>query len=212
MKKLSLVLLTISLFVMSSCGPQIYKAATFEQVRESQKQLAILPFDATLDTKRLPKGITAETVAASNKSTGYSVQSSCYSFFLKEMSKNRYTIDFQDIDKTNSILTKAGISYEDIATKDKAELCQLLGVDGVISGKILMSKPMSEGAAIAVGILVGAWGATNKTDVSMTIHDKKDSKLLWKYDYLAQGSVGSSPEQLARALMRNVSKRFPYKR
>lgn len=71
---------------------------------------------------------------------------------------------------------------------------------------------MSEGAAIAVGILVGAWGATNKTDVSMTIHDKKDSKLLWKYDYLAQGSVGSSPEQLARALMRNVSKRFPYKR
>ena len=69
---------------------------------------------------------------------------------------------------------------------------------------------MSEGAAVALGLLVGAWGATNQTTTSLTIHDTSSS-LLWKYDYNASGSVGSSPENLANALMRNASKRFPYR-
>lgn len=74
-----------------------------------------------------------------------------------------------------------------------------------------MSKPMSDGAAIVVGLLIGAWGPTNETNVSLTIHEYTDSNLLWKYDFVAKGSVGSSSEQLTNALMRNVSKRFPYK-
>jgi hypothetical protein len=48
-------------------------------------------------------------------------------------------------------LKKAGLSYEDITLEDKGELCRLLKVDGIISGKAAMSKPMSEGAAVAVG-------------------------------------------------------------
>lgn len=128
------------------------------------------------------------------------------------MNKNRYTIDFQDVDKTNSILAKAGIEYKDLATKDKGELCELLGVDGVVSGKILMSKPVSDGTAIAIGVFAHAWVATNQVDMFMTIHDKKDSKLLWKYDYHAKGGLSSSTDQLTRTFMINVSKRFPYKK
>lgn len=70
MKK-NFLLLSLVLLVISACVPQIYTSPTFETARKSQKQLAILPFDATLDTKHLPKGITAESVAESNKSTGY---------------------------------------------------------------------------------------------------------------------------------------------
>ncbi len=194
--------------MISSCGPKIYKSDNFETSKATVKTLAILPFTVTIDTKRLPKGTTMETLKESEQKTGYDVQGNSYSWFLKR-SKD-YTVSFQDIDRTNSLLKKAGISYDDISLQDKGELCKLLGVDAVISGRIRMSKPMSEGAAVVVGLLAGAWGATNKTTTSLTIHDGK-SGLLWKYDYDASGSVGSSAERLTSALMKNASKKFPYK-
>src|SRR6478735_473834 len=88
----------------SSCGPDIYKAANFEQVRKSQTTLAILPFETTTDTRRLPKGVTMETIQANNKSTGYAVQGNSYSYLLKQYSKNKYSVAFQDIDQTNALL------------------------------------------------------------------------------------------------------------
>jgi hypothetical protein len=73
-----------------------------------------------------------------------------------------------------------------------------------------MDKPMSEGAAIAVGVIFGAWGNTNSVQTTINIHDGKSGNLLWKYDYQASGSVGSSTDRLVNALMRNASKKFPY--
>jgi hypothetical protein len=81
----------------------------------------------------------------------------------------------------------------------------------VIQDNVRMEKPMSDGAAVAVGLLVGAWGATNKVETTLNIHDGQSGTLLWKYDYDASGSVGSSPDKLVDALMRNASKKFPYK-
>lgn len=114
-----------------------------------------MPFDVSIDTKRLPKGTTIETLKESEQKTGYDIQSKAYSWFLQR--NKDYTVTFQDVDRTNALLKKANISYDDIALQDKAELCKLLGVDGIISGKATMSKPMSEGGAIATAVLLG-WG------------------------------------------------------
>jgi len=210
--KQKLILLLVAAVFLTSCGPQIYKAANFEKIRKNQKILAILPFKATVDLKKLPKGTTVESLKESNKSTGYSVQSNIYSEFLKKISKNKYDIEFQDIDKTNAILATNKITYEEMLLKDKSELCKILGVDGVISGDIRMSQPMSEAGAIALQVLAGASGSTNKTEIALTIHNKEDGKLLWKYDYQASGRIGSSAESLTKDLMKKVAKKFPYKR
>lgn len=198
--------------ILSSCGPTIYLAPNFEQVKARQKQLAILPFDVLITTKKLPKDMTPEMIKEQEMKTGFSIQNHSYTYFLKEMSKNKYTVTFQDIDKTNALLSKAGITYEKLKGFSKEELCNALGVDAVISGKVIMDKPMSEGGAVALGLLLGVWASTNDVNVSMTIHDKTNSDLLWKYDWVAQGSVGSNTEQLTKGLMKNVSKKFPYKR
>ncbi len=190
-----------------SCGPTIYKATNFESSKATVKTIAILPFNVSIDSKRLPKGTTIETLKESQEKTGYDMQSTSYTWFLQR--QKDYIISFQDIDKTNSLLKKANITFDNITLQDKGELCKLLQVDAIISGKAIMSKPMSEGAAVAVGLLVGAWGATNKATTSLTIHDTSGS-LLWKYDYEASGSVGSSAENLTKALMKNASKKFPY--
>ena len=200
------------LFTLASCGPTIFTSPNFQQARKQHKTLAILPFDVLIGTTKLPKNVTKEMVLQQQEETGYSLQSNVYTYFLNEQKKNKYTIDFQDIDKTNALLKKAGISYDVLDSQTKEELCNLLGVDAVMTGRATMEKPMSDGGAIAVGVLFGFWGSTNRVDVNVNIHDKNDSKLLWKYDYQASGSVGSSTEQLSRSLMKNVSKKFPYKK
>ncbi len=212
MKLNHIVLLATMILALSSCGPTIYMAPNFEKAKSKHKQLAILPFDVLITMKKLPKDMTAEMLKDQEKNTGFSIQSHSYTYFLKEMSKNNYTVTFQDIDKTNALLNKAGFSYDKLKEFSKEELCNTLGVDAVISGKVTMDKPMSDGGAVAVGLIFGVWTSTNKVDVSMTIHDKNNSDLLWKYDWVAEGSVGSSSEQLTKGLMKNVSKKFPYRR
>jgi hypothetical protein len=88
----------------------------------------------------------------------------------------------------------------------------MLGVDAMISGTIRRSQPMSTGAAIAVGVLFGVSGETNRVDVNVNLHDGATGKLLWKYDHHESGALGSSSEGLAKSLMKGISKKFPYKR
>lgn len=209
MKKQHLLSLLLLAFLSSACGPTIYVAKDFEKERKKHKTIAILPFEVTVTQKKLPKDVTPEMIQKQAEQTGYNLQGHVYTYFLKR--EKDYTIKFQDIDKTNVALQKAGISYEDLRKKGKDELCKLLGVDVVLSGQAIMSRPMSEGAAWAVGLVFGVWGSTNEVNASVTIHDG-NADLLWKYDHTYSGSVGSSSESLAKSLMKNVSKKFPYKK
>lgn len=197
------------LVIFAGCGPTIYKAANFDDSKSIVKTIAILPFNVSIDSKRLPKGTTIETLKESMQKSGYDIQSSAYSWLLQR--QNDYSVTFQDIDRTNAILKKANITYENISLQDKAELCKMLGVNAILSGKATMSKPMSEGGAIVMAVFVGAFGSTNNTTTALTIHDGAGA-LLWKYDYQATGSVGSSAESLTTKLMKNASKKFPYKK
>jgi hypothetical protein len=133
-----------------------------------------------------------------------------HGWFLRRGSKYQYTVSFQEPTRTNAKLKDAGLKYFDLKSTDRAQIAKILGVDAVMQDRVIMEKPMSDGAAIAVGLLVGAWGATNKVETTINIHDGDSGNLLWKYDYEAAGSVGSSTAKLVDALMRNASKKFPY--
>jgi len=207
MPKIQTLSALLMLVIFTACGPTIYKAQNFNDSKTTVKTLAILPFNISIDSKRLPKGTTIETLKESQEKTGYDIQSNSYTWFLQR--QKDYSITFQDIDKTNALLKKANITFDNIALQDKGDISKMLGVDGIISGKATMSKPMSEGGAIAAAVLLGGFGATNKTATSLTIHDVAGD-LLWKYDYDVQGGLGSNSESLTKTLMKNASKKFPY--
>ncbi|HEY0732034.1 MAG TPA: hypothetical protein VGD33_06430, partial [Chitinophagaceae bacterium] len=133
-----------------------------------------------------------------------------YGWFLRRGNKFEYTVSFQDVTQTNAKLKEAGIKYTDLKSTDRTKLAGILGVDAIMQDRANMEKPMSEGAAIAVGLIAGAWGSTNKVETTINIHDGASGNLLWKYDYEASGSVGSSTTKLVDALMRNATKKFPY--
>ncbi|MFZ0282728.1 MAG: hypothetical protein WAL29_13840, partial [Bacteroidales bacterium] len=71
------------------------------------------------------------------------------------------------------------------------------------------SKPMSEGAAIAVGLLVGAIGPTNEATASLSVHDAGTKKMIWNYDHKLSSSLGT-PARLVDDLMRQASRKMPY--
>lgn len=123
--------------------------------------------------------MTVEKLNTAEEKTGYDIQNDVYTWFLKKGGK--YKVAFQDIDQTNALPCTAGITYSNIVNKQKADLCKILGVDAVISGKIVTSKPMSEGGAIVMTVLVGFGGTTNKTTAKLKIHDQNNT-LLWKFD------------------------------
>ena len=87
---------------------------------------------------------------------------------------------------------------------------KILGVDAIISGTYETNKPMSEGASVALGLLIGFWGSTNSAVVNMNVHNANDGVLLWNYNKKVRGSLGSSPEDLINKLMRKASRRLSY--
>ncbi len=209
--KAKITLLLALAVVIASCGPTIYKASDFSDKTSSHKTVAILPADVSIQLRpNEMKNVTADQIKQMQEETGKNIQDKMYSWFLKRSDKYKYTVSFQDISRTNALLSQANIGYADIATKTKDELARLLGVDAVISTRASMKKPMSEGAALAVGILLGAWGSTNDVQTTISINEAKQGELVWKYDYNATGSVGSNTDRLVNALMRNASRKFPY--
>ncbi len=206
MKKL--IPLTVLLSLAFGACATIYQPPQFYEMRQRHHLVALLPFDVSISTTRLPKDVTVEMLKKAEQDEGYVTQSLFYSQFLKNSAD--FAVSFQDVDRTNAILAQNKIGYEELRTALKEDVAKLLGVDAVISGKIQREKPMSEGAAIAVGILIGFWGATNKVNIDLNIHDGATGELFWKYTHQISGSVGSSSEQLVKAFTRKIARNFPY--
>ncbi|WP_345227246.1 hypothetical protein [Hymenobacter koreensis] len=207
------VLLATACFTASFAqSREIYESPQFKTLSKNHKQLAILPFAVTMTTKRLPKGMTAETVREQELQEGKNIQSALHSYFLKHQESDHFTVGFQDINKTNTLLAKAGITPDNVATKTSEELAQLLGVDGVVSGSFVTDKPLSDGAAVAMTVLVGVSGPTNSGRTSISINDGATGELLWKYDKSLSRGLGSDTSTIINAIMRKCSKMFPYAR
>lgn len=203
----------VAILLLVGCSnPTIYTKGDFSQATSSHKTVAILPFSVSIDSKNQSKEFTLDMARKLERDEAYLFQQQIYSQFLKQQAKGKYTVEFQDIEYSNARLAQAGIIYDNMNAHTKTEIAKVLGVESVISGTIKRSKPMSSGSAIAVAVLFGAWGSTNRVDIGIALHNGTDSNLLWKYDHQASGSIGSSPESLAKVLMKGISKDFPYKK
>ncbi len=204
MNKTTTVLLLAIAFLLSNCA-KIYYSPDARSRASSHQLIAIAPPKVSIAAR---KKVDAEAMKEQQKTESTNFQKEMYSWLLKRKMQNRILVEIQDVETTNAKLKKAG--YFDDNPMAPNEICEALGVDGVITSNYSLTKPMSEGGAIALGLLVGVWGATNNTTVTLEIHDKETKKLLWNYNHKVSGSVGSSPAQLVDNLMRNASKKMPY--
>lgn len=195
---------------LNACAATVYTNENFGVYQKNHQIVAVLPFDIAIDTKNLPKDADVIAIKAAEKEESYLFQSQLYTQFLNKQQKGLYTVKFQDVDKTNVLLERAGVTYDNLHSFTKDEIADIINVDAIISGTVKRSKPMGTAAAVASTFLVG-YGATNKVVVNMTLHEAIDGELIWSYDHQQAGGLASSPDRLAKNLMKSSSRKFPYK-
>jgi hypothetical protein len=206
MKKLQNSLFLITIFLISGCA-KIYYSPDAKARANSHQVFAIAPPKVSIAAR---KKVDAEAIKEQQRTESTNFQSEMYSWMLKRKMQNKIHVEILDIATTNAKLRKAG--YFDDNPLSPNEICELLNVDGLLTSNYSLSKPMSEGGALALGLLVGVWGSTNNTVVTLELHDKETKKLLWNYNHKVSGSVGSSSAKLVDNLMRHASKKMPYQK
>jgi len=200
-KQISLIGLTVVL--LSSCA-KIFYSPDARTLANKQQTIAIIPSKISIAASRK---VDAEAMKEQQKTESLNFQNEIYSWMLKRKMQGKITKEIQEIQTTNAKLKRAGYPENPLTT---AELCEVLGVDGIMTSNFGLSKPMSDGAAIALGLLVGAWGSTNEVRATLSISDCENKKLIWNYEHKLSGGVGSSPSRIVDQLMRQASIKMPY--
>lgn len=204
MNKLLTFIAVIAVLTLSSCA-DIYYAPDAKSRANDHAVIAVAPPKVSIKARK------KDNLAAINeqeKSEALSFQKEMYSWLLKRKQQNKIRVEILDVETTNALLEKAGYFDETVLTPN--EICDQLKVDGILSSTYSMSKPLSNGAAVALGLLGGVWGPTNMTTATLEIHDFETKKLLWNYNHEISGSVGSTPTRLVNYLMKHASKKMPY--
>jgi hypothetical protein len=202
MKK-SLILLFGIAFLFQSCA-KIFYTPDATSLAKAHKIIAIAPPTVSIAAR---KNIDGDALIEQQKAESVNFQKEMYSWMLKRKMQGSINVEVQDVETTNAILAKAGFGYAKVLTP--IDMCNILGVDGIMTSNYSLTKPMSEGAAIAVALLVGVWGATNQATVSLSIHDQSTKKIIWNFDHKLSSSLGS-PAGLVDAIMRQASRKMPY--
>ena len=199
-----LSLLTLLTF---SCGPSVYEAPEAANRVAEHQIIAVLPADVTI--KGRPKD-DPEVLKQLAEVERTNFQYEIVGWMFRRKQQGRMFVDILDVQTTNARLTEAGFFDGNTDTYTPAEWAAILDVDAVVTSNFQLSKPMSDGANLAVGFLTGFWGASNRTDVGMNIIDAQSGRLLWHYDWMNQNTAFGSHEELVNQLMRNASRRMPY--
>lgn len=209
-----LLVLTFSI-VFTTAGAQWGESAkqTFTSPKlksaiAKHRTVAIIPFSVKISYRKQPKNFSAEANKEQELSMSKSIQASMYTYLLRKSSN--YSVSFQDVDKTNILLKKAGMLDKlDEFTKD--EIAKALGVDAVIGGRFEQEQSKSEGAAIASAVLLGGLGGkTGSGSLFLTLNNGEDGELLWRFFKTMDDNIMSSTDDLVERMMRKVSRNFPY--
>ena len=163
MKKL-LTLFALGLFTLSYSqfegSKQIYEAPNLKEKIKEQKTVAIIPFDVKITYRKQPKNFNLEANREQEKAMSSNIQTSMYTFLLRK--KDNYTVSFQDVEKTNILLKKAGM-FDKLDQFTRDEIAKVLGVDAVIGGKFEVEQTKTEAGALVTAIAFGGFGGKTGT-------------------------------------------------
>lgn len=189
----------------------IYVNPKFYSLAKNHHKLAVLPFSVQIGLRpKERESMTPEEIADMERKEGVAAQNALVSWFLKKQKIKPFSIEFQDVQATNALLMRAGIDLNNLNKYTPQELAKILEVDAVMGGLIQTTKPISEGASIAMGVLVGIYGPTNSGNITINLSNAADGALLWKYDKQLSRTLGSDMNSIMDTLMRKASKQFPY--
>ncbi|MEL7146155.1 MAG: hypothetical protein AAFO69_07290 [Bacteroidota bacterium] len=190
--------------------PFRYVSPDFKVIASSHQQLAILPFDVTLQLRA--RELNQPSLRELEIQEGFAIQSLLETSLLRKKAQKGFKVSFQEVNTTNLILEQNNISADNIAQYSREQLANILGVDGIVYGHIRSSQLISNGASLFIG-LAGGWPPpTVIGELRIQVADASNGEVLWRFDTFQEGGLGSSKESIANFMLRRAARRFPYKR
>ena len=184
----------------------IFESNRFDALSENHEVLAIVPFMTNLDLERSSKKELKELA----QKEGYAVQDALETYFSRRKKRKKFNVEFQNVEETNALLAKNGITYENIDIRTVKELSNILGVDGIISGSLDLNVLLSKGVSTDFNLLDYFRGKTNYGRIGIKISDGDTGKLLWKYEKIITKKTGKNTDELIDKMMKAASRKFPY--
>ena len=198
--------------LLSFSQTKLYVHEDADSYVKATKSLAILPLDVQVKMRpKQLKDFTPEQIIVMGHNEAKDIQRAMYSWFLTRKKRGSLLVEsVQRPTVTNAILKKNGIDIHSYSDLTPSELGEILGVDLIITGTFETSKPMSDGAGVALALLAGVGGATSQATANIDFINTSDNELVVNYFKKIKGSLGSNSEDLINILMRKVSRRIPY--
>jgi hypothetical protein len=205
----ALALLIINTVATAQASKQIYESPNLPALLGRAKKVAILPFTVNISYKKMPKGANPELIKEDEKKESIQMQQGMYTFLLRKAEK--YSVSFQDVDKTVALLKQAG-AFDKCNDMLADSLCKILGVDAIIKSSWSYQKTGSEAGAIASAVILGISKPTGSGQLVMQIYDAKDGELAWRMAKEMNEGAFSSANELMERMMRKVGRNFPFEK
>ncbi len=188
---------------------QVYVGSGLSELVSTAKIVAILPFKAKLSYKRMPKGTTIESIKEEEKALTTTMQQGMLTYLLRK--SDDYTVRFQDVDRTNALLKKAGV-YDDIDAVLADSLCKILGVDAIVKSTWTYEKTGSEAGAIVMALALGVNKNVGSGGLTLQIYGAKDGELAWRFYKEMNEQAWSNASEMVERIMRKIGRNFPFEK
>jgi hypothetical protein len=223
--------------LLTAGGPLAAAAQTAEAAATlaSHRTVAILPMQVAQPKLRDIRPAVLDTMKAAQRplqqaeanrqqearQVAYQMQELVYAQLLAQRPAKGYSVQLQPVAETNSRLQAAGITYDKLLAQSASlpQLAQVLGVDAVLTGEVLLFQFLPRGMGLAARLLLNepvlpndpsSNLPTSKTGATLLLYDCRSSQLAWTFDYTRTGNNALKPERLAPKLVKAALLAFPY--
>lgn len=195
--------------VNAQATKQVYESPKLYSLVGRAKKVAILPLNVSISYKKLPKGVTVENIREDEKKESVQLQQGMFTFLLRKA--NNYTVTFQDVETTNTLLKGAGV-FESLNETTPELICKILDVDAIIKSSWSYSKTGSEAGALVSMVVLGVPKSTASGQLIMQIYEAKQGELMWRMAKEMNEGTFSSANELMERMMRKVGRNFPFEK
>ena len=157
----------------------------------------------------MPKGTTVESIKEEEKALTTTMQQGLLTYLLRK--SDDYTVRFQDVDRTNALLKKAGV-YDDIDAVLADSLCKILGVDAIIKSTWTYEKTGSEAGAIVMALALGVNKNVGSGGLTLQIYSAKDGELAWRFYKEMNEQAWSNASEMMERIMIKIGRNFPFEK
>lgn len=216
------------LFTLASCSSKRYLTADYEKFSKRHNKIAVLPYDIKMIGRKVAE-MEQEDIDRLRSVESEIFQQSLYAEVLRRTGsgKNDIKISVQDINKTNRLLKEAGVSILEINEYSPKQLGDILGVDAIISTRLVKEMFLSREEALLmdvatttildkVPVKVGPYNKAKVTrssevDVFCSIVDTQEESAIWIYNTECDLQWDTDPDDAVERINRSISRKFPYK-